>query len=266
MLNPVADELEIGGNRGHVFASRRSPEGSVPAAPAVVLVHGIGASHRYLRKLHRLLAESVDTYSIDLPGFDSTPTPDHTLSVADHATYILGAMEQLGVPEFVIVGHSMGTQIAVEAARQQPERISHVVLMGPVVDPKRRTVTQQALALACDCLFFESPSSNFLVFTDYLRCGPSWYLKTLPVMMDYPTEDRITGVNAPVLVVRGSKDPVATSGWARQLAERAPNGELLEVKGSGHVVQHNRAVEVAEAITSFAGFPGLTKTRQAFKA
>ncbi|MDQ1623252.1 MAG: hypothetical protein QOH19_1670 [Actinomycetota bacterium] len=266
MLNPVAYELEVGGNRGHVFASRRSPEGPAPAAPAVVLVHGIGASHRYLRRLHRLLAQTVDTYSVDLPGYDSTPTPEHTLSVADYATYILGAMEQLGVLEFVIVGHSMGTQVAVEAARQQPERISHAVLMGPVVDPKRRTVAQQALALAGDCLLFESPSSNFLVFSDYLRCGPSWYLKTLRVMMDYPTEERITGVSAPVLVLRGAKDPVATAGWCRRLADRAPRGQLMEIEGSGHVVQHNRALEVAEAIVSFAGLPAGGEALREFKA
>ena len=43
--------------------------------PAVVLIHGIGVSHRYLRRLHGLLAETGDTYSIDLPGFGATPRP-----------------------------------------------------------------------------------------------------------------------------------------------------------------------------------------------
>ena len=132
-----------------------------------------------------------------MPGFGATPTPEHTLTVAEQATYILGALEQLGVLEFVVVGHSMGTQFAVEAARQQPSRIRHVVLMGPVVNDQRRTVAQQALALGRDCLFFESPSSNALVFTDYLRCGPSWYLKNLRIMMDYRLEERIGGRGRP---------------------------------------------------------------------
>jgi pimeloyl-ACP methyl ester carboxylesterase len=269
----VRFEIEAAGHVGHVFASRRpdaglrgnrqsSPDGGSPGGasrPAVVLVHGIGVSHRYLSRLHGVLAEAVDTYSVDLPGFGSTPRPDHTLTVADHATYVLGALEQLGVLDFVFVGHSMGTQFGIEAARQQPERIRHLVLMGPVVDPKRRTVAQQALALGLDSLFFESPSSNALVFTDYLRCGPSWYLKTLRVMMDYPTEERIAGVTAPVLVLRGANDPVATGDWSRRLAERAAAGQLLEIRGTGHVVQHNRPVEVAEAITSFAGLPAVSE-------
>jgi len=170
MTGPVRLEISAAGHAGHVFASREMAGGS---APAVVLIHGIGASHRYLRRLHRLLAGSMETYSIDLPGFGATPKPAYQLSIADHARYILGAMEQLGVPEIVLVGHSMGAQMALEAALQQPEQISNVVLMGPVVDPRHGSVAQMALALARDCLFYESPSSNALVFADDLRCGPS---------------------------------------------------------------------------------------------
>jgi pimeloyl-ACP methyl ester carboxylesterase len=280
MSKPLRLEIEAAGHVGHVFASRRPAAGlqgneqpgpddgpaGGPPRPAVVLVHGIGVSHRYLARLHGVLAETVDTYSVDLPGFDSTPRPDHTLTVADQATYILGALEQLGVLDFVFVGHSMGAQFGIEAALQQPERIRQLVLMGPVVDPKRRTVAQQALALGCDSLFFESPSSNALVFSDYLRCGPTWYLKTLRVMMDYPTEDRIAGVAAPVLVIRGGNDPVAGADWSRRLAERAISGELVEIPGTGHVVQHNRAVEVAGVITSFAGLPAASGAAQEFGA
>ena len=255
MSRPDRFEIYAAGHLGHVFVSARPAgvTGAEAARPAVVLIHGIGVSHRYLSRLHGLLSESVDTYSIDLPGFGATPRPEHTLTVADHATYILGALEQLGVLEFVLVGHSMGTQFAIEAALQQPGRISQLVLMGPVVDAKRRSVVQQALALGRDSLFSETPSSNALVLTDYFRCGPTWYLKTLRVMMGYPTEQKITGVSAPVLVLRGASDPVASADWCRRLAARAAHGQLLEIEGTGHVVQHNRSVEVAAAILDFAG-------------
>ncbi len=252
MNSPERIEVRAAGHLGYVFASRR-PAGAPAAAPAVVLIHGIGASHRYLKRLHGLLAGSVDTYSIDLPGFGATPRPHQTLTVSEQATFLLGALEQLGVLEFVLVGHSMGAQFAIEAARQQPLRIPHVVLMGPVVNDQKSSAAQQSLALGRDCLFFESPSSNAIVFTDYLRCGPAWYLKNLRVMMNYRIEERIGGVTAPVLVVRGANDPVAPAEWCRRLAGRATNARVVEIEGTGHVVQHNRAVEVAESILSFAG-------------
>ncbi len=253
MSRPVRIEVEAAGHIGHVFASRRPTADAAAAGPAVVLLHGIGASHRYLRRLHGLLAASVDTYSIDLPGFGATPRPRETLTVTEQATYLLGALEQVGVLDFVIAGHSMGAQFAVEAALQQPQRIPHLVLMGPVVNDRRDTIAQQSLALGRDCLFFESPSSNALVFTDYLRCGPGWYLQNLRAMMDYRIEEKIGGVAAPVLVVRGSNDPVAPADWCHRLAGRATAAQVVEIEGTGHVVQHNRAVEVAGSILTFAG-------------
>jgi len=92
-----------------------------------------------------------------------------------------------------------------------------------------------------------------VVFPDYLRCGPSWYLKTLQVMMEYPMEQKIAGVSAPVLVVRGANDPIADADWSGRLAGLARRGRLLEVQGTGHVVQHNRALEVRDGILAFAG-------------
>ena len=147
----------------------------------------------------------------------------------------------------------MGSQFAIEAALQQPGRVSQLVLMGPVVDSKRRTVMQQALALGRDSLFFESPSSNALVFTDYLRCGPVWYLKTLRVMMGYPTEQKIPGVSAPVLVLRGANDPVASADWCRRLAAHAAEGQTARNR-------RHRARGAAQPLRGSGGsHPGLCR-------
>ncbi|WP_404498377.1 alpha/beta fold hydrolase [Arthrobacter sp. GAS37] len=72
----------------------------------------------------------------------------------------------MGAGPVVVVGHSMGTQFATELAVRRPELVSHVVLIGPVVDSERRTVFRQSLALGLDSLL-ESSSGNAIVFTDY---------------------------------------------------------------------------------------------------
>jgi pimeloyl-ACP methyl ester carboxylesterase len=254
---PDVTDVEYGDLRGRIYASK-SNGGNPDGGPAFLLVHGIGVSHRYLARLHKALALSADTYSIDLPGFGPMPKPKSQLSVEDYASFIREALTDLGITEnCVVVGHSMGTQFGVEAALQDPGQFSHVVLMGPVVDPKRRHVLKQAWDLMRDGVGSESWSSNVIVFSDYWRCGPRWYLKELPVMMDYPMEDRVAQVQAPVLVIRGERDPIAKGDWARRLATRA-GGQFAEFPGCGHVVQHLATEKVAEVIRTFAGLPAVT--------
>jgi pimeloyl-ACP methyl ester carboxylesterase len=123
--------------------------------------------------------------------------------------------------------------------------------MGPVVDSRHRSVGRQGLALFLDSLLRESASSNWLVVSDYFRCGPRWYFTVLPVMMGYPTELRLAGINVPVLVLRGKQDPVAGAAWSRLLAQVEREGGFVEIDRAGHVAQHLRPRQVAAAIMSF---------------
>lgn len=262
MKGAEATVVEAGGLRGRMYASRATP--AVRAeSPTIVLIHGIGASHRYLARLHHVLARTADTISIDLPGFGSTPRPDRQLTAAEQGAFIHEVLDQSGVGPRVLVGHSMGSQFVLEAALQRPEQVPQVVLMGPVVDVRRRTLPRQMFALAKDAVLYETPGSNALVFSDYLRCGPLWYLKELRVMMNYPIEERIRGLGMPVMVLRGASDPIATGEWCRILARRAPAGRLVEVPGCGHVVQYTGTAQVADAISGFAGLPGSGTAEQA---
>lgn len=260
MADPIGSDVRVDELVGRLNASPL-PRGADRSGPAMVLLHGIGASHRYLNRLHWHLAESADTYSIDHPGFGGTQKPGRRLSVSDCAGFIQAALDQAGVGPCILIGRSMGTQFAVEAAIQQPDRITQLVLMGPVADHKRRTVARQALDLTIDCLFFETPSSNLLVMADYTRCGPRWYLTKLPAMMTYPTEERSAEVGVPILFLRGSRDPVASRVWCRLLEQRAC--ESREVPGCGHVVQHTGAGKGAEAIRGFDRAPGSARGAQA---
>jgi pimeloyl-ACP methyl ester carboxylesterase len=250
-------EFSFEGLQGKILSSESGElafdGGSPPSVPepAYVLLHGIGVSHRYLARLHGELALSTPTYSIDLPGFGGNPKPRRQLSVEEYAAFVAAALESQGVDSYVLVGHSMGVQFAIEAALQHPERVRQIVLMGPVVDARHRSVFRQTVALARDGLFFESPSSNWLVFTDYLRCGLPWYLTELPVMIEYRTEERLRDVKVPVLVLRGSQDPVAGPEWALNLSRIAYQGRLVEIPHCGHVAQHLRPQAVADAIRTF---------------
>lgn len=242
-------DIEAGGLTGRLYASVAAA-GKSPR-PAYVLLHGIGVSHRYLARLHQELAVNADVFTFDLPGFGDAPRPSSQVPVGQYAAFVHAALADAGVRSCVVLGHSMGTQSAVELALQEPELVAGIVLMGPVVDDDRKSVARQALALTRDAMFSESLGSNLIVFSDYFRAGPRWYLTELPVMMEYPIEARVRGVSQPVLVMRGSKDPIATRSWCQRLADQAPQGSLIEIPGQGHVFQHTATEAAAAAITAW---------------
>ncbi|MDJ0321061.1 alpha/beta hydrolase [Pseudarthrobacter sp. PS3-L1] len=249
-------DVESGGVRGKLYSTVSAAQDG--SRTAYVLLHGIGVSHRYLERLHRELAVGADVYTFDLPGFGGTPRPRRAFEISDFARFVAGVLRNVGVESFVVVGHSMGTQCAVEVARLIPGQVRGVVLMGPVVESSRRSVALQAAELTRDAMFSESASANRIVFVDYLRAGPRWYFTELPVMMDYALENRLADVVAPVLTLHGEQDPVARRTWCVRLARGARQGMSREIAGHGHVFQHTAAGETAAAITQWAGSLGAT--------
>ncbi|SDP20724.1 Lysophospholipase, alpha-beta hydrolase superfamily [Microbacterium testaceum StLB037] len=225
------------------FSSRRD------GRPVFVLIHGIGMSHRYLTRLHDELARDAEVHTIDLPGFGGLPKPRRAADIADVARALGHVLDALRVRSAVLVGHSMGAQWVVELGVQRPDLAGAVVTIGPVTDDRRRGALTQALLLARDSAL-EPPRPNAIVFSDYLRCGPVWYARQAVHMLRYPTEDRVAGLTVPLLVVRGSDDPIASQSWAQRLAARAPAATVAVIAGHRHLAQFTAAPAVAARIRS----------------
>ena len=235
---------------GHgAAAARIEPDGGAPA-PVFVLIHGIGMSHRYFRRLGALLSAHGEVHLIDLPGYGWTGRPAHATTNEGTAELLGTLLDEAGASSCVVVGHSMGAQSATELAVGRPDLVSHLVLIGAAVDVERRTARQQALRLAVNSVF-EKPLLSMVQFLDVLRCGPRWYSSQLGLAMSYPLEDRLPLVEQPVLVLRGSRDVVAGAAWSDRLARTAQRGESAAIDGAPHAAHHSAAGTVATAIVGF---------------
>lgn len=217
-------------------------------APTVVLVHGIGMSHRSFARSQRHLARTFRTVAVDLPGFGGLPPVGRPLDLQELGDLVVAAVRSRGAGELVLVGQSMGTQVVVEAARRHPDAVSAVVLVGPVVDPARRTLVQQALDLARDTAV-EDARTNGVVVTDYLR-SMRQYVRQLRPMLRYRLEDAVPALAQPVLVVRGDRDPIGRRDWAAALAAAARRGVQVELPG-GHHVQDRQPAAFARLVDEF---------------
>jgi pimeloyl-ACP methyl ester carboxylesterase len=220
-------------------------------AAQVVLVHGIGASGRYYSRLVEELATTSTVHTVEMPGFGSTPTPDSTLDMADFAAVTCDALRAAGIGPAQWVGHSMGCQVVTEMALYAPDLVTSVVLLGPTINRGERHAVLQGLRLAQDCLR-EPPAVNWIVFTDYLRAGPLWYLRTLPKMVRHRLEERIGKVQAPVTLVRGARDPIVPSGWLQELAAARPGAVLVELPRQPHVCMFTEPAQTAALLRAAA--------------
>lgn len=209
----------------------------------VVLVHGIGVSARYFQHLAAELAANNSVYAIELPGFGLSPSPRRALSVPQLGEIVLEVIRQLKLTGVVLVGHSMGCQVATETAVRAPELVAKLVLLGPTVNDQERSIGKQALRLAQDTLR-ESPPVNLMVFTDYIRSLVP-YLRTLPAMVGHELEKALPQVSCPIVLMRGERDPIVPEDWLKRLAATNPRAVIVQVPGVPHVLMHTRPTETA---------------------
>lgn len=102
------------------------------AAPAVILLHGFGASLQTWEGWAQALERDRRVIRYDLPGFGLTGTdPSGDYTDERGIAVLLALMDRLGVARASIVGNSMGGRIAWRFAAGHPERTETLVLVSP---------------------------------------------------------------------------------------------------------------------------------------
>lgn len=252
LLTPSTGRLEgtwatINGLRMHA----RVGTGLAPAgAGAVVLVHGVGVSSRYLVPTAERLAPSYRVYAPDLPGFGRSARPPRLLGVPELADALAAWMEQAGPGRAALLGNSMGCQVIVDLAVRRPELVERAVLVGSTLDPHARSLWRQIGRGALD-LLREAPRYWPLLGMDYLIAGPIWTIRTLQRAVEDPITEKLPRVRAPVLVVRGSRDPIAPQQWAEEMVRALPHGRLVVLDGVAHAANYTAPGRLVRAVLPF---------------
>ena len=216
-----------------------------------VMVHGIGVSSDYFEPLAHALHPHGDVLLLDLPGFGGLPKPGNPLSIAGFADIVLAGIEQEGIENPVLVGHSMGAQVVVDLLARH-DISSHAVLIGPVVNPHEPRLSQQALRFLQSATH-ESRRLRLLASRAYLRCGPAWFLEVLPAMMRYPMRERLQEVRAVTLVVTGEHDAVVPVPWLEEILRLLPSGHGAVIPGAAHNVVYEHWQPAADVMLHHLG-------------
>jgi pimeloyl-ACP methyl ester carboxylesterase len=237
--------------------------GTASDGTAVLVLHG-GAGPRSVAAFAAALSEHAYVIVPTHPGFEGTPRPESTDSVADLAVAYLDLIEELGLNAVLVIGSSIGGWIATEMGLQDNHgRISGLILLSSVgikPEPPLEIVDTGTISPA---EFFRIAYNN-----PYLRPDPAalsneqWdtiaanqrtvaVYAGAPYMHDPKLCHRLHRVTVPVLVVWGKQDGIVPLEYGRAFANAFPRAHFEAINNAGHFPHMDQPGAVFEAIGDF---------------
>jgi pimeloyl-ACP methyl ester carboxylesterase len=123
-----------------------------PDGPPVILLHGYTDSLRSFDLLRPHLAPSYRTIALSQRGHGDASRPRHGYHPRDLAQDLATFMDALGIASGVIVGHSMGSQVAQRFAIEHAARVRGLVLIGAFTSFARNAVIREFWAAGVSTL------------------------------------------------------------------------------------------------------------------
>ena len=250
-------------------------------APPVVLLHGITGHARVWDHLAERLVPGRRVLALDQRGHgDSDPAPDDDYRVATMADDVAAFAGSLELHRFALLGHSMGGRIAIQYAAAHAGRLERLIIVdiGPDIELAGLQRVRDMMAKSPERIESEEWAveyirrANPLQDVDLLRQRVHHGLKRLPDgeltwkyakgLRDMMREGRRDAVDlweplprilCPTLVVRGAESDILSAEVAKKMAERLPDGRVVEIAGAGHTVPADRPEEFVRQIRAFLG-------------
>ncbi len=237
-------------------------------APAVIFLHGFGASLQTWEDWARDLESDHRVIRYDMPGFGLTgadPSGDYT--DARSIAVLLALMDRLGVTRASVVGNSMGGRIAWTFAALHPERTDKLVLVSPdgFASPGLEYGVAPKVPLMMRALPYVLPSfmlraslapayANADMVTDALftryrdmmlapgvrgaivrRMGQQVLVNPVPLLKR---------IEAPTLLMWGEKDGMIPFAMSADYLRALPHGTLAALPWIGHLPQEEAPATV----------------------
>ena len=240
-----------------------------PGQPAAVMLHGAGMDHIVWALPARSLAHrGRSVLAVDLPGHGRSQGPALT-SIAAMATWLIRLLDAAHIDEAALVGHSMGSLIALEAAAERPLRIRKVALLGVAsrmpVHPDLLKAAADDRALAGDLIasWGHGPAGHFggNQAPGLWRMGGAQRLlalagegvlaSDLAACDAYDAVASASRVRCPCLLLLGAVDRMTPPGKAKALAAAMPDARTEVIPGAGHMMMSEAPDAVIDALLAF---------------
>jgi len=235
--------------------------------PTVVLLHGAGFDHTAWALHSRWFAHhGYGVLAPDMPGHGrSCGAP--LRSIAEMADWTAALLEAAGVARATLVGHSMGSLVALETAARHPAKVSALGLIGTTatmnVGPDLLKAAEANDHAAVDMvsiwgLGFDAELGGSLAPGLWMhggaqrvleRCRPGVLFADLSACNAY--QDALAAaskITVPTTLVLGERDMMTPSRGGKALAAALPNSRIVVLPGAGHMMMAERPDELLAAL------------------
>lgn len=255
---PPSDFLDLDGQLVH-YRDQGPSSDPLP----LVLIHGTSASLHTWEGWVAGLSATRRVISFDLPGFGLTgPNADNDYSDARYVAFVRQLLSRLGVGRVVLVGNSLGGEVAWQVALADPSRVAGLVLVDaagfnfvpeslplgfriariPVLrEPMRWVLPRRAIEDSVLNVYGDPSRVTAALVDRYyeltLREGNRVALmRRMDQLAPGPTE-RLGEIKVPTLILWGERDRLIPVRWAQAFHQAIPGSQLVVFPKLGHVPQ-----------------------------
>ena len=257
-------QLNIRGEMVYAATGNRAPD---PKKDTVLFVHGTGQDHSIWVLPTRYFARhDRNVLAVDLPGHGRSGGAP-LQSVEAMADWLIEVLEATGLSTSAVVGHSLGSLVAIAAAARHPHRVRAIALVGTTVP---MPVSDYLLERAKENKHEAIEMLNFWGFSKSAQLGGNatpgnWMLGSGLRLMEKAKPgviyadlvacneyregmEHARNVECPALLILGERDMLTPVRSAMGLADALPNAEKVVLEGSGHALLAERPDTVLDQL------------------
>jgi pimeloyl-ACP methyl ester carboxylesterase len=263
--------LDVEGRAAYCYTGGRPFE---PDRPAVVFIHGAQNDHSvWILQTRYFAHHGFNVLAVDLPGHGRSKGPAKA-SVEEMAAWLLALLDAAGVERAMLVGHSMGSLIALEASYRAPQRVSALAMLGTTYPMKvsdalletSKNDEQAAIDMvniwshsmraqnpACPLAGVSTMGTSRRLMQRMGRINPDHLFHTdFAACNAYANgEAAARAVQCPALFIFGSKDMMTPARSTRLLTGAIAHGKVVQVD-AGHSLMTEQPDAVLDALFGFA--------------
>ena len=259
--------FQVDGKRAFAYTAAHPLDA---AKPTVVFVHGAGLDHSWFGLQSRYFGyHGRNVLALDLPGHGRSEGPALG-TVEAMADWVCAVLKNLEIGKAGIVGHSMGSLVALEFAARHPEQAERIALIAVAfpmrVSPEFLDAAKRDHHDAFDMHTIwghapqvplaGNPNPGMWMYGDTLarlrRLAPGVLHSDLKACNDYSAGmESAAKVKCPVLFILGHRDVMTPVKATASLAQAIEQERTVQVPPSGHSLMAEAPDATLDALISF---------------